>query len=129
VHRRLIALVFVAGCASSQGEVVSDPAADHWVREIELSQTRGEVGKPFTSKLTFDSNYVTDADYSVSGLPPGLRWDEATASIVGTPKRDGFFTVNVAVRKKVERGRFHKPKVDERWWPQEIEISIYKPMK
>ncbi len=121
-------LLALAACFSTHAEP-AQPDTDHSVNNIELSTTRGEVGKPFDSQLTWQDNYIQEPEIQISGLPPGLHFDSARRTIVGKPTQAGFFTVNVAVRKKVNKGNFHRPKVNERWWPAEIEIEIYEPMK
>lgn len=130
----MVRIVFVSmllalpACFSTHAEP-AEPETNHSVDNIALSTTRGEVGKPFESQLTWQDNYITEPEIQISGLPPGLHFDAAKRTVVGTPTQDGFFTVDIAVRKKVDKSDFHRPKIDERWWPAEIEISIYKPMK
>ncbi len=131
VRIALISLLFVAtapACAGTQPEP-AEPDNGHSVDHIELLTTRGEVGKPFHGELTWQDNYITEPEIEISGLPPGLHFDVAKRTVVGTPTQAGFFTVNVAIRKQIDHGNFHRPKVDERWWPAEIEVEIYKPMK
>src|SRR5690606_440177 len=102
-----------------------------WVRDIKLDNVRGEVGRPFQSRLTWRSNYIgeADAEIDVSGLPPGLRFDRATRAIVGTPTEAGFYKVNVAVRQPPPPEPAHRPHPDERWWPATFELEIYAPIK
>jgi hypothetical protein len=107
----------------------AEPAQpDHWVRDIELSAVRGEIGKPFSAEVTYDTNYLREPEWSVTGLPPGLKFDPAKRTIGGVPTAAGFFTVNVAVRKVAPRDKAtHRPQPDERWWPATFQIEVYKP--
>jgi hypothetical protein len=124
----LLSLVAAStGCTSTQhttqvGEVKG------WVRDIQLDNLRGEVGRPFQSRLTFRTDYIDDPEFHAADLPPGLRFDSDSRSIVGTPKRAGFYRVQVSLRKRVPKEAGRRPKPDERWWPADFEIEIYKPM-
>ena len=116
------------GCVGGPAEPTKPEPPDHWVRDIKLSVVRGEIGKPFSSEVTYDTNYLKNPEWSVTGLPPGLKFDPAKRAITGKPTKDGFFTVNVAVRTVAARDEAgHKPKPDERWWPETFQIEIYKP--
>ena len=125
-------LAAVAGaCVGGPAQPIKDGGeSERWVRDIELSSVRGEVGRPFSGEVTYETNYLRDPEWEVSGLPPGLKWDEIARAIVGTPKQDGFFTVNIALRKKVDRkDGTHRPKPDERWWPAKFRVEIFKPVE
>jgi len=124
----VILLLALPACFTTHAEP-AEPDTNHSVDNIQLSTTRGQVGKPFEGQLTWHDNYIDEPEIQISGLPPGLQFDSGKRAVVGKPTQVGFFTVNVAVRKKVDKSNFHRPKVDERWWPAEIEIEIYKPMK
>jgi hypothetical protein len=127
IWRALGVSAVLAGCVSSSAAPA--PGDDHWVRDIELSHTRGEVGRPFRAEVTWKDNYLTDVELAVTGLPEGLSFDDKQRSIVGKPARAGFFTVNVALRKQIERGPYHRPKPDERWWRGVFELEIYAPIE
>jgi hypothetical protein len=137
MHRYLalplaLALLSTAGCPGGHGDALEPGAAshaeDHYVRNIDLSTTRGEVGRPFESAITWEDNYLTEIELTATGLPPGLSLNPPKRIIAGTPTRAGFFTVEVAVRKKFERDEFHKTQPDERWWPARLQIEIYAPL-
>ena len=96
---------------------------------MELSETRGEVGRAFTSELTYKTNYLENPEFRVSELPEGLRWDEASRAIVGTPTKPGFHSVNIAVRSAGEEKWHDKHKEDDRWWPTDFDIEIYRPIE
>jgi hypothetical protein len=133
--RNTLSVVFALSlaCAGGKAEPVepgaAPPGEDHYVHQIQLTNTRGEVGRPFAAEITWEDNYLTAVEISASGLPPGLVLDQAKRLISGTPTRAGFFTVELAVRKQVDRERLHKPTPDERWWPARQQIEIYAPMK
>ncbi len=116
----------VLACAAPQRVAPED---DHWVRDIRLSTTRGEVGRPFRADITWRDNYLQDVEVAASGLPPGVELVPGERAIAGKPTRAGFFQVQIAVRKNVKRGRFHKPKPDERWWRETFEVEIYAPVE
>ena len=122
------ALAMAAGCTTTATARDPAPGQSIWVRDIRLDTVRGEVGRPFKSRLTWNDNYIEEPEFDVDGLPPGLRFDPATRAITGTPRRAGFFTVNVAIRKRVPPSSTHRPKPDERWWPASFEFEIYRPM-
>lgn len=125
----LVSSCLMVGCTTTSGtQAVADPAAGHAIERIKLTTIRGETGRIFTSELTFEKNFEGDVESKVSDLPPGLKYDSVSQMITGKPTKEGFFTVRAAVRKKVMRGEFHKPKPDERWFVKEFEISIYKPV-
>lgn len=125
---RLCALLVLAtGCFAHSATVPTD---DHYVRDIKLSATRGEVGRPFRADITWTTNYLEDdPEISVSGLPPGVALDAGARALVGKPEREGFYTVHVAVRKRARRGATDRPKPDERWWREQFQVEIYKPIE
>lgn len=128
----LLAAVTLAACGpTTRGTTaVADPDADHRVESIELSTTRGEVGGAFRADITWRHNYLPDdPEISVTGLPAGLEFDPAERAIVGTPTQDGFFTIQVAIRKPRPDDRLYRPSPDDRWWPEEFELEIYKPVE
>lgn len=125
----IAALLAGAACTTTQGARPTGSSPDVWVRDIQLEPRRGEVGRPFEATLTWRDNYIKEPEFDVSGLPPGLSFDPASRTIKGTPKHAGFFTVNVAIRKRVVRETGHRPTPDERWWPASFQVEIYKPMK
>jgi hypothetical protein len=118
-----------AGCTSTQHTEPAGPQPDLWVRELDLSPRRGEVGAPFEARLTWRDNYIREPELSVSGLPPGLTFDPAGRKVTGTPTQAGFFTVNIAVRKKPPTEKTHRPGPDERWWPETVELEIFDPVE
>ena len=123
------AWAMVVGCTSTQGTKPADPNDEtFWVRDMTLSETRGEVGRPFTSELTYKTNYLNNPEFEVSGLPPGLTWDDAKRAIVGAPKSPGFHTVHIAVRSAGEKDWHDKRDSLDRWWPASFEIEIYRPV-
>ena len=129
---RLAAIVALASLACVGGKTLdhnSMDSAEHWVRSIELSETRGEVGRPFSSTVTWRSNYLEDPEFDVKGLPVGITFDVAKRELKGVPKHPGFYTVTVALRKKAKRDRTHRPQSDERWWPADFQVEIYKPVE
>jgi hypothetical protein len=94
---------------------------------MRLSQTFGEVGKPFRSDLKLNTNLDSNREYAIANLPPGLRFDEKSGAIVGVPKQKGFYVVNVAVRRKVDDRpfRYVNPSGHDRWFSEEFELRIY----
>jgi hypothetical protein len=122
-------LTLAAACTTTQGARPTGKAPNVWVRDIQLEPLRGEAGKPFEATLTWSDNYIQQPEFDVSGLPPGLVFDPASRKVKGTPKKVGFFTVNVAIRKHVEAESGHRPAPDERWWPASFQLEIYAPMK
>jgi hypothetical protein len=125
-------VALASACVGGPAQQADIQGTEHknWVRDIEISSVRGEVGRPFAGEVTYETNYLRDPEWEVTDLPPGLRWDEKSRSIVGTPEKEGFFSVNVALRKKVDRkDGTHKPKADERWWPETFRIEVFKPVQ
>lgn len=125
----LAAALGAAGCTTTQGARPTGSSPDVWVRDIQLEPLRAEVGRPFEASLTWRDNYIRQPEFDVTGLPPGLRFDPGARKVVGTPKRAGFFTVNVAIRKQVSKESGHRPTPDERWWPASFQLEVYAPMK
>jgi hypothetical protein len=123
-----LALVAAPACTTTRGAPASEPNSNAWVRDIDLSPLRAQVGQPFTATLSYRDNFIDHPEYSVSGLPPGLVFDAASKAVKGTPSRAGFFTLNVAVRKAVPPERAHRPRPDERWWPATFELEVYAPV-
>lgn len=116
----------LVGCASS----VPAPNGNYggpYVSAIELTETRGEVGKRFDAEIEISAQRLGYRDVSVSNLPEGLTFDEATGKVKGTPLREGFYTVSVAVRKKRQKG-IQGNSVGGNWFTEDIELSIYKPI-
>jgi hypothetical protein len=122
-------LILAAACTTTQGAHPTGKSPDVWVRDIRLEPLRGEAGKPFEATLTWRDNYIREPEFDVRGLPPGLRFDPASRKVVGSTKKVGFFTVNVAIRKQVDADSGHRPAPDERWWPASFQLEIYAPMK
>jgi hypothetical protein len=125
----MVALFAAAACTTTQGTKPTGAAPDVWVRDIQLEPLRAEVGRPFEATLTWRDNYIRQPEIEVTGLPEGLRFDLAGRKVVGAPKRSGFFTVNVAIRKQVVKESGHRPSPDERWWPASFQLEVYAPMK
>src|SRR6187397_1955418 len=111
----LMAAVVATACTTTQGTKPSGTTPDVWVRDIQLEPLRGEAGKPIEATLTWHDNYIREPEFDVKGLPPGLVFDPAARKVVGKPKRAGFFTVNVGIRKQVSTESGHRPTPDERW--------------
>lgn len=125
----ICAATLAVGCATTKGTTTEGEVPNDRIWNIQVSSERGEVGRPFRSDVTFQRNFDGDVEFDLSGLPPGLHFDEKEQAIVGKPTKAGFYTVNVAVRKHVSRGRWHRPKADEHWWREEISVEVYTPMK
>lgn len=128
----IVVTLVVAGCVGGPARKadIKGGVDEHFVRDIGLSETRGEIGKPFKAEVTYETNYLNDPEWDVTGVPPGLSFDEKARAIVGTPKNDGFFTVNINLRKKVDRkDSRHKPRPDERWWSGTVRIDVFKPVE
>ena len=139
MHRALTAVVAVAvvagasavgagGCVLTRNTTQLGHGGTGRVYDLRLSETRGEVGKPFRAEVSWSDNFITRPEVSVSGLPPGLRYDPATHAVVGTPGKAGFFQVDLGVRQKPTGEPGHRPTADERWWPATVELDIYKPV-
>jgi hypothetical protein len=123
----LLAACVGAACVGGPAQPVkSGGEEDHWVRDIRLSSSRGEVNSPFSAEVTYETNFLRDPEWELTGLPAGLVFDADKRRITGVPKQPGFFTVNVAVRKRAPRDDpRHRPRPDERWWPATFELEIY----
>lgn len=120
--------VGAGGCVSTRNTTQLGHGGTGRVYDLRLSETRGEVGKPFRAEVTWSDNFITRPEVSVSGLPPGLSYDPAARTVAGTPGQAGFFKVNLAVRQKPTAEPGHRPTADERWWPATVELDIYKPV-
>lgn len=125
----MAALAAATACTTTQGAKPTGTSPDVWVRDIQLDPLRAEVGRPFEATLTWRDNYIREPEIEVTGLPEGLRFDLPARKVVGAPKRPGFFTVNVAIRKQVVKKSGHRPSPDERWWPASFQLEVYAPMK
>ncbi len=135
--RRIAFLIAVSamsfGCVSTQQVTDSPLDPDKWeseartddVSSMRLSQTWGEVGKPFASTLNTVDNIRKEREYSVSKLPPGLKFDSKSGKILGVPKQSGFYIVSVAMRSKVEDRLFRYTTPNDRWFSEEFELRIY----
>jgi len=130
----LIAIAALSGaCVSSQQVTDTPPDPDKWedetpteeVSSMRLSQTWGTVGHRFDSTLNTVDTIRREREYSVSKLPPGLKFDPKTAKISGVPQKSGFYIVSVAVRPKVKERLFHYTTPDDRWYSEEFELRIY----
>ena len=125
----VMAACLAAACTTTRNTKQTGESPKGWVRDIQLEPLRGEAGKPFEATLSWRDNYIQEPEFEVSGLPPGLVFDPASRKVIGTPKRAGFFTVNVAIRKRVPVETGHRPTPDERWWPASFQLEVYAPMK
>lgn len=125
----VMAAFLATACTTTRGTKPTGESPNVWVRDIQLEPLRAEAGKPFEATLTWRDNYIREPEFDVEGLPPGLRFDPAARKVVGTPKRAGFFTVNVGIRKQVSKESGHRPTPDERWWPASFQLEVYAPMK
>ena len=97
------------------------------VSRIDLSQTTGQVGEKFKADVTFQSQRLGETEVEVRSLPPGLRFDAESMTIVGVPEADGFFAVTVAIRK--ERGSgVHFSTPQGAWFSERLSIDIYRPI-
>lgn len=97
------------------------------VSRIDLSHTTGQVGQKFEAEVQLHSKRLGESEVQVRSLPPGLRFDPETRTIVGVPEADGFFAVTVAVRKKRGPGvHFSTPK--GAWFSERLNIDIYRPI-
>lgn len=94
---------------------------------IDLSRTTGQVGENFEAQVSVESQHLGDTEVQVRSLPPGLRFDDATRSIVGIPNADGFYSVTVAVRKKRSPG-IHFSTPGGAWFSERLSIDIYRPV-
>jgi hypothetical protein len=117
------------GCTTTRGTTAAEPDPQHYVRDIRLSQTRGEVGREFAGDLTWDSNFLREPEFALTGLPPGLRFDDGERKVVGVPARPGFFQVQVAIRSRVEEKAPRRPTPEDRWWTEVVRIEIYDPIE
>ena len=131
----LVSSIFLVSCVSSQ-QVTDDapPDPEKWessertttdVWNMRLSQTWGEVGKPFRSELKLVDNIRKQREYHVSKLPPGLHFDSSSGRISGVPKQSGFYHVSVAVRPRVEDRPFRYVQPEDRWFSEDFELRIY----
>lgn len=124
-----VATMMQLGCVG--GPAPQRPSSGKRVWNIQIENLRGEAGRPFKSRVTWRDNYITEPELEVAGLPPGLIFDPASRTISGTPTEPGFHGVQVAVRQLVrvernERGEREKP--HNRWWVEEFQLEIYKPV-
>jgi hypothetical protein len=124
-----VLLIALAACTTTTGTTPTGPSPQVRVRDIELAPLRGEVGVPYSATLTWVDNYITEPELRLTGAPPGLTFDSASRTLRGTPKRAGFYTVQVAIRKRVRPEPNHRPTPDERWWPATFEVQIFAPIK
>ena len=129
----LAALGGAAACVSTDNTTPTGPsprgAGGKRGSDIELSPLRGEAGRPFSATLTWTDNYITDPELRCNGAPEGLSFDPVKRTLSGTPKRAGFYTVQVAIRDRIKVTPAHKAKIEEGWWTAEFELEIYAPLK
>lgn len=116
--------VFAVGCSSRRTTTTTNP---NYYCNINLSRTKGQIHKHFSSSITYSSNFVSDPEYyvwSTTPLPPGLSLNTSSGIISGTPSQAGFWSVKVGVRDRT-RGTHGQP-VGERWYyNQTYEIKIF----
>lgn len=121
-------LATAAACTTSAGPPEPTTGPKPYVSRIELSRTSGEVGRPFQAEVAYHASHVREPEYSVSSLPPGLRFDSDEGTIVGVPEATGFFTVTVAIRNQRGPGmHFATPKTA--WFTETFELAIYQPVE
>jgi hypothetical protein len=99
-----------------------------FVRSINLSRTVGNVGAKFVSEVALLTRRSGEVEIEVRSLPPGLQFDRTKMAIVGVPEADGFFSVNIAVRKKRGRG-IHFDTPEGAWFSERLDIDIYRPIE
>ena len=87
------------GSTSSPGTPTNQPPANQPPRLTQaIAEQRATVGQPFT--FVVPGGTFTDPDnqpltYTMSGLPPGLRFDGPSASLTGTPTTAAQSTVTL----------------------------------
>lgn len=129
---KLTVIVVAAGlgaCVSTQQtsehtHTISVETSSQMVTSLDLSKTVAEVGKPFASKMVHTDNFLDDAEYSISTMPPGLKFDAETGTISGVPTAPGFYRLHLAVRERVAKDNL-RPSPDHRWWTGDVELAIY----
>jgi hypothetical protein len=130
----LVATAGLTACVSTQQTAdvkrgaVSVETSSQLVTSLDLSQTVGEVGRPFASRMVHTDNYIDTAEYSVSTMPPGLSFDASSGTITGVPTTPGFYRINLAVRERVAKDSL-RPSPDHRWWTGDVELAIYNPIE
>jgi hypothetical protein len=124
----LLSLPLVALIACGGTQVDRVPPKERYVRNIELTSIRAEVGKRFQSQVSYQDNFLRNPEVQVNGLPSELHYDAASRSVVGVPRHPGFYPIQVAIREQVERGFLHTPRVEERWWTADFTLEIYAPL-
>jgi hypothetical protein len=122
------ALLLMVSCASRTPTENKATSAEHYVRHIELSVNRGEVGKQFRSRLTYEDNYIRNPEVEIAGLPPDLHYDPAARSVVGIPRKAGFYQLQIAIRERVNPDLLRHPQAEDRWWTKVVALEIYKPI-
>jgi hypothetical protein len=88
----------------------------------------GNVGAKFVSEVALLTRRSGEVEIEVRSLPPGLQFDRTKMAIVGVPEADGFFSVNIAVRKKRGRG-IHFDTPEGAWFSERLDIDIYRPIE
>ena len=125
----LVGIVVLATQVSCVGGMAPKSKSDgKRVWDIAIENLRGEVGRPYSAKLTWKDSYIREPEFEIGGLPPGLIFDPATRTISGTPEVAGFHTVDVAIRKRIPIDSDARPAPEDRWWTARFQLEIYRPV-
>ncbi len=98
-------------------------------REIDISRTRGQRGKHFSSRVMYlNGTFIQTPRYRISEtgpLPPGLSLNEDTGFITGVPTQAGFWIVTVWVSDRYKGTTRYSAAEGGAWTSGPIEIKIF----
>ncbi len=125
IQGRNISIVLFAAICVACADAPKRTTSNQPYCNVSLSRNKGMVNKHFSARIQWNSNFVKNPEYIVSGtLPPGLSLDSNTGIIDGTPTVAGFWQIQVRVRDR-ERGTHGQP-AGEKWsYYDNVELGIY----
>lgn len=87
-----------------------------------LSPTSAVVGRYYSAKIGYTSNYVSSPQYYAKDLPTGLTYNSLTGYITGYPKQTGTWKITIGVRDRY-KGTHRQPR-GQVWYYQKNNLPM-----